>query len=98
MFALLSILLCLFHQDSVEIANLHLAEQSGVLKAGALLNIAEAATTQLQQEINSLKAKKNAKLRDSLDVLEQYCRRPLVRVTGFDENDPPQSEDTVAKK
>jgi hypothetical protein len=58
MFALLLILLCLFHQDSVEIANLHLAEQSGFLKAGALLNIAEAATTLLQQEINSLKAKK----------------------------------------
>ena len=71
MFALLYILLCLFYQDSVERAILHLAEQSGVLKAGALLNIAEAATTQLQQEINSLKAKKNAKLRDSLDVLEQ---------------------------
>ena len=51
-------LLCLFHQDSVEIANLHLAEQAGVLKASALLNIAEAATTQLQHEINFLKAKK----------------------------------------
>ena len=88
-----------------------LVEQSGVLKACDLQNIAEtvkaalmpdirklisAATAPLKQEIVSLKAE-NAKLRDSIDGLEPYGRRPLIRVTGINENDLPQSEDTVSK-
>lgn len=88
-----------------------LSEQSGVLKSCDLQNIAEAvkaalmpdirklisaATAPLEHEIVSLKAE-NEKLRDSIDGLEQYGRRPLIRVTGINETDPPQSEDTVAK-
>jgi hypothetical protein len=85
-----------------------LVEQSGVLKAYDLQNIAEtvkaalmpdirklisAGTAPLKQEIVSLKAE-NAKLRDSIDGLEPYGRRPLIRVTGINENDLPQSEFT----
>ena len=81
----------------------NLAEQPGVPKACDLQNIAEAvkadlmpdirklisaATAPLEQEIVSLKAE-NAKLRDSIDGLEQYGRRPLIRVTGINESDPP---------
>lgn len=55
-----------------------------------------AATAPLEHEIVSLKAE-NEKLRDSIDGLEQYGRRSLIRVTGINETDPPQSEDTVAK-
>jgi len=55
-----------------------------------------AATAPLEQEIVSLKSE-NSKLRDIINGLEQYARRPLIRVTGINENDPPQSEDTVSK-
>lgn len=88
-----------------------LSEQSGVLKSCDLQNIAEAvkaalvpdirklisaATAPLEHEIVSLKAE-NAKLRDSIDGLEQYGRRPLIRVTGINETDPSQNEDTVTQ-
>ena len=80
-----------------------LAEQPGVPKACDLQNIAEAvkadlmpdirklisaATAPLDQEIVSLKAE-SAKLRDSIDGFEQYGRRPLIRMTGINESDPP---------
>ena len=56
-----------------------------------------AATADLQEQYQLFKSRTQLRLRESIDGLEQYGRRPLIRVTGIDENGSTQSENTVAK-